>query len=132
MYVCTYVCIIEDVHVEQRELFINGTDQQEMLGGNLQEEGRENEGVTGGGNSPITANLKETGELSICSAHRRSREFKSLLSIMCVCVLTHTSKSRERPAHIGTYDSAHTEHYVAQLFFIFSFHCFSVYRVYTV
>jgi hypothetical protein len=76
-------------------------DQQEMLSGNHREEGRENEGVTGGGNSPITANLKETGELSICSAHRRSREFKSLLSIMCVCVLTHTSKSRERPAHIG-------------------------------
>jgi hypothetical protein len=66
-------------------------DQQEMLSQNHKEEGRENEGATGDVNNPVTANLIETGELSIGSAHRRSGE--SGLS-------NKTSNSREGPAPI--------------------------------
>ena len=73
---------------------MNLTDQQEMLSQNHKEEGRENEGATGDVNNPVTANLIETGELSIGSAHRRSGE--SVLS-------NKTSNSREGPAPIGKY-----------------------------
>ena len=76
--------------LNREKFFMNLTDQQEMLSGNHREEGRENEGVT----VPITANLKETGELSTGSALGRSRE--SRLSIK-------TSHFREGATHIGTH-----------------------------
>ena len=65
-----------------------------MLNGNHKEEGKGNEGATGDVNSPITANLQETGELSSGPSLSKSRD--SVPSIR-------TSKSREGPVHFGMY-----------------------------